>query len=76
MGPIEPMHSSLRQRCRQPYGFDSMECTNEQRAALEQVAIDTFTSMVNAGHTFQSALGAVYLSGIHHAIDTTKESGL
>lgn len=70
--PLRPMHSSMIGRSREPSGFGSMVITPEQREALERVALETFTDMVNSGHTFQTALAAVYFSGTVHALEVTK----
>lgn len=47
--------------------------TAEQGAALQEMALSIFTDTVNAGHSFQAALSAVYLSGLHHGYEIAKE---
>jgi len=47
--------------------------THEQIAALQDMALSIFTDTVNAGHTFQAALSAIYLSGMQHATEIAKE---
>lgn len=69
--PLRPLHDSMVGRSREPSGFGTMVITPEQREALERVALETFTSMVNNGHTFQASLAAVYFSGITHALEMT-----
>lgn len=68
---LRPQHSSMIGRSREPSGFGTMVITPEQREALERVALETFTDMVNSGHTFQAALAAVYFSGTVHALEMT-----
>lgn len=56
---------------RTPRGFGVMPVTDEQREMLERLAVEIFTDMTNAGHTFQAALLAVYFSGVQHAVETS-----
>lgn len=75
-GEIHAIHSSAVGRIIGPYrGYGTQEVSHEQKAALEEVAISTFADMVSAGHTFQSALAAVYYSGIVHALETKSGTG-
>lgn len=41
---------------------------DEVREAFEEIALEVFADMTNAGATFQQALVAIYLSGIQHAV--------
>lgn len=43
-----------------------------QTEAMERLAIEIFTDMVNAGKTFQEALGAIYLSGLENGYEATR----
>jgi len=53
-----------------------MVITPEHREALESISLETFTDMVNNGHTFQASLAAVYFSGIIHALEMTSSPHL
>lgn len=71
-GQITVQHSSVRGKIIGPYtGYGKREVSHEQKAALEEVAVETFADMVSAGHTFQSALAAIYYTGIVHALETS-----
>lgn len=72
---IRILHPSARGHILGPYqGFGQHEVSHEQKHALESVAVETFTDMVSAGHTFQSALAAVYYTGIVHALETLEQA--
>lgn len=69
----QPIHSAPPQsaalRHRPPIGFTAATIGREHRIAVEDFACEAFTAMVNAGHTFQAALAAVYLSGVSHGLE-------
>ncbi len=52
-----------------PQNMSIISVTSEQRCMLEQVALDIFTDMTNAGATFHQAMASVYLSGLKHATE-------
>jgi hypothetical protein len=56
-----------------PKNMASIKMPPEVRQAMEEAALDIFTDMTNAGATLQQTLGAIYLSGIEHAISAMKE---
>lgn len=71
VGTIHVQHASARGKLLGPHrGYGTAEVTIEQKEVLERIAVTTFSDMVSAGHTFQSALAAVYYSGIVHALET------
>lgn len=74
VGRIHVQHASARGKLLGPHiGYGAQEVTREQLEALERVAVTTFADMVSAGHTFQSALAAVYYSGVVHALEIIDE---
>ncbi len=56
-----------------PRNMQRLPCTHDQSAALMNVALEMFADVCNSGHTFQEALVAVYLSGLNHGAELTKE---
>ena len=56
-----------------PAAMERMTVSHEQFAALQGVASDIFTDCCNAGVPFQEALAAIYLSGLQHGRELTKE---
>lgn len=56
-----------------PKNMASIKMPPEVRQAMEEAALGIFTDMTNAGATLQQTLGAIYLSGIEHAISAMKE---
>jgi hypothetical protein len=47
-----------------PVGFSRIASTAEQTEWLERQALEVFAAMSNGGHSFRSALAAVFLSGM------------
>lgn len=47
--------------------MDRMALTDEQRQAVEGIALSIFADMTNAGCSLQETLSAIYLSGLEHA---------
>lgn len=41
--------------------------------AVQQMALDVFTDMSNAGFSLRETLAAIYLTGAENAIETLKE---
>lgn len=75
--PLLPVHSSMRPLVRRerirPQGMTCITgVTYEQGEALERIALGIFTDMTNAGATFQESLAAIYLSGLHHAVEAQR----
>ena len=68
---LRPLHSSVaRERLHRVYGMSRIRLNEEQREFAEGLALSIFTEMTNAGHTFQSALCAIYLSGLKHGAES------
>jgi hypothetical protein len=70
---INIQHASMRGKRRPPYGFSSAPASIEQLETLERIAVETFASMVNNGNTFQAALAAVYVSGMMHSLEASRD---
>lgn len=66
MQPIRAQHPSMRGKSILPHKFTRHRLTDEQITFIDNYAIGIFTDAVNAGHTFQAALAAVYLSGLQN----------
>lgn len=69
---IHTIHGSISGKIKyptMPYKMEPMRGLSEdQKAAMERIALDIFADMTNSGRPFQSALMAIYLSGAQHAI--------
>ena len=68
---IHESHARLQPRATllsnpHPFMLDTIKLDPEMSMALQQVAIDIFTGITNAGRGFQHALLGVYLSGLQH----------
>ena len=75
MSAIKPIHQSLtKSRNKQPKDMQIMSLPTEVRMTIEQTAIDIFADMTNAGCTMQQALAAIYLSGLQHGAEMSKEA--
>ena len=61
-------HSVKRARSRSPRNMAYAHMPHSDREFIEQIALDIFTDMVNAGCSLQSALAAIYLSGAENAL--------
>ena len=77
MSNIQPSPSRdfIAQRAKMPlppFGFGSIDLPEDDRKFLESEAVETFTRMVNSGSTFQAALLAVFLTGVHFAKECVK----
>lgn len=64
--PLHPVHFSVRGRNVIPRDMERFPCEPEVHDALTRVACNIFTDVSNAGHSFQDALTAIYLSGLMH----------
>lgn len=64
---IHPIHHSLYPRgVRIPYDMQRVAVPRDTGKALTQVALDIFADCTNVGVPFQTALLAIYLSGLQH----------
>lgn len=71
---LQPVHSSLLKRHqRNPWGLARIKLPTEMRVDMTRVALDIFTDASNANVSFQHAILAVYLSGLHHGSAVTQE---
>lgn len=62
---LEPIR--LRPGAHRPAGFATITVEPDQAEHLNRVAIETFTAMSNAGHSFADCLGSVLMTGMHFA---------
>lgn len=82
MNKLSPLHRSIRGERNKfmprfrPQNMERIGVTEEQRLAMEQVALDIFTDMTNAGCSLQETLSAIYMSGIQHALSMTTKGHL
>ena len=74
MAELCAQHTSMRDRWRTPRGMTRTTMPEDQREFLDNYAISIFTDCVNAGHTFQAALSAIYLSGLQNGLELAKDS--
>ncbi len=58
---------------RKPPGFSAVRLTPEQAEFAARMAVETFTEMTNNGQSFQSALVAVYLTGLDHGANASRD---
>lgn len=66
MPDLRPIHWSMGGLRRQPNNMERFSMPPEMKEGLVNVALSIFTNVSNAGHPFQDALLAIYLSGLHH----------
>lgn len=50
------------------YGMDYDTLPDDQTQAIRDVSMDIYVDMLNAGHSIQETISAIYYSGIKHAI--------
>ena len=50
------------------FGMDYHKMSIESKDVITGVAMDIYLDMVNAGHSLQETVSAIYYSGIVHAI--------
>lgn len=72
---LRSVHPSLMKHIalRTPYNMERIRMTNELRTGLENIALSIFTDCTNVGAPLQTALLAVYLSGLHAGREITLE---
>lgn len=70
---LKPQHKSKVGRPPRPRGMETTRIGVEGRELIEQIALDIFTDMSNAGATLQQTLAAIYLSGVENALAATKD---
>ena len=73
--PLAPIHSSRRHHfpARLVQGMDRLKVSPDQLEWLDTLVLGIFTDMSNSGSTFAQILGAIYLSGLNHAVEAIKE---
>lgn len=71
--PLRAPHHSVRGKLRKPHDMSCMTLPLEVREAVENLVLEIFTDMANAGYPFHECLAAIYVSGISHAIEIGKE---
>lgn len=60
-------HARMRGERLRPHNMAMVKLADDQREAVESIALEIFTDMTNAGASLQATLAAVYLSGMEHA---------
>lgn len=70
---LEPQHRAARGRRISARGMSHMLVQPQHLALIEKISLEIFEDMVNAGHTFQEALSAIYFSGVRHTLELQKE---
>ncbi len=75
---IHPVHKSYRVLVAKgyrikPHNMGRMIVDSTQFSALQGIAHDIFADCCNAGVPFQEALAAIYLSGLQHGQELSKE---
>lgn len=60
---------------RKPRGFGEVRLSPEHAEFAARMAVETFTEMTNNGQSFQSALVAVYLTGLDHGANGRRDDG-
>lgn len=75
---IEPLHEARpRGRFRMiPRDMNrDGDVTPEQFAAVQRIVLSIFTDMSNSGYSLRETLGAIYLTGAHHAASVLQPTG-
>lgn len=75
---LRPIHKSYRALLGRgfrikPHAMERMTVSVDQFATLQCVAHDIFADCCNAGVPFQEALAAIYLSGLQHGQELSRE---
>jgi hypothetical protein len=77
--PVRPIqlhaahHSAYGVRLR-PQGMTAVRgLTAEQVECMQRIALGIFADMSNAGYSLRESLAAIYLSGLMHAIDISRD---
>lgn len=58
---------------RKPREFGEVRLSPEHAEFAARMAVETFTEMTNNGQSFQSALVAVYLTGLDHGVNGSRD---
>ena len=56
-----------------PLDFTKKAMTPDQREVISKIAMSTFVAMANKGHTFESCLSSIYLTGLEHGVSGIRE---
>lgn len=73
MADLRPIHHSIGNSPRLPHHMTRAPMPNEMREGMTNVALSIFTDCVNVGQPFQTALLAIYLSGLQHGAASKQE---
>lgn len=76
MSNLHKLSVYAKNRQLKPYGMDFFEVTKEQYDVVQNISLDIFTDMSNAGYSLQETLSAIYFSGVKHALTVTAKGKL
>lgn len=68
--PPMPLHMRTKYA---PSGLSALKVEAEQKEMLQRQALDIFTIMTNAGHSFADSLAAILLSGLEWGTSISKD---
>ena len=68
MADLHPLHWSFmtRKAKPKPKNMEEIEVDPRCKEIMSKIALDIFADMSNANYSFQSALTAIYMSGLQH----------
>ena len=75
MNTLHHIHHSAVGKKMKARGMSYTRVTQDQREAVENLTLEIFTDMVNAGNSLQSTLSAIYFSGVTHALEFSTDGG-
>ena len=76
MSELHPLHWSFMARNvkPKPRNMESIDIDPRLKEVMSKIALDIFADMSNANYSFQSALIAIYMSGLQHGSYLTRDS--
>lgn len=72
---LYPIHPSVLKEGRRihPKNMGSGVLSPDSNQAIQELVLEVFADMANAGATLHQTLTAIYLSGVNHAVAMLKE---
>jgi len=74
--PFHPVLSPRPMQLHKPRNMARLDFPPQLTATAAQIALDVFTDVCNAGKTFQEALAAIYVTGLHHGANAGAKTDL
>jgi hypothetical protein len=71
--PLHPPYRGALGRALRPLDMTQIKLPNEVAEGMQRISLSIFTDCSNAGRAFAECLSAIYMSGLHHGQELSKQ---